>query len=295
MAALARTWASSARSGSPARSPSRSSNGRATWPRGSVRLEPSGWGTKVTLTALPSWPTRRREPRARAGAAAGATSRPGFVGAPVPPPRAGAAAARRCRRPAGGPGPAAGDRGRDGRGGAGERRSTARPGAPPPVSGGASTACREGPGSPRVLGAVLAAGEPRRAAARLRADRGPRRGRSAAGADPRALTATSWRCARLHVEDDVHALRPAAGRGAVHAQPDLGAPPPRRWRRRAERRRAGGQDQPVHADGLRRPALRAAIEASIGGYGRTGKTAQPAIRTVVRQGGRRSRSALRSP
>ena len=53
-----------------------------------------------------------------------------------------------------------------------------------------------------------------------------------------------------------------------------------------KRRRAGGRG-PARFTPTGCGALPFAphIEASIGGYGRTGRTAQPAIRTVVRQGG----------
>ena len=102
---------------------------------GSVRLEPSGWGTKVTLTALPVMldppPSPSPSPsRSRRRAPAAAR----VLRAAVPPPRAGArAGARRRRRAAAGARPAARDRGGDRRRGARERARRARRRAPPPV------------------------------------------------------------------------------------------------------------------------------------------------------------------
>ena len=80
---------------------------------------------------------------------------------------------------------------------------------------------------------------------------------------------------RVHVEDDLHALRQAAGReGAVHAEPDLVRARHHddggdgRTRRRA---RWSGQAAFTPTDCGALP-FAPHIEASIGGYGRTGKS-----------------------
>ena len=100
---------------------------------GSVRLEPSGWGTKVTLTALPVMldppppPEPEPEPEPEPPPAR-------LLGATVPAPRAGAAAARRAAATAARPAAAAGDPGGDRRGRARERARRARRRTPPPFS-----------------------------------------------------------------------------------------------------------------------------------------------------------------
>ena len=68
---------------------------------GSVRLEPSGWGTRVTLTAEPA--AVEPPPAARAGARTAATA--GLLGTVVPPaPRRRSPSSRsRSRSPSGSP------------------------------------------------------------------------------------------------------------------------------------------------------------------------------------------------